>query len=568
MMLLAAGPASAATEDEKLAAFFRDYLDAAFAAEPLRATRLGDHRFDGKLDDLSAAAQAANLKREKQALADLKAKIDVAQLTPAGKLDFEIFQHELTKGIWYVETFDPYRDDPLLYSGYLAESVYLLLTQSTLPKADNLRNATARMARIPTAVEQARANLGKPPRVKVETALVQAKGAVGFYTDEIYSIAGQKKGEGEFAANAEKCAAAIADYAKFLETEVLPRSRAEWRIGKEAYEKKFAFDVDAGVTPDQAFADAEKEFARIEHELAFVSRQLWSTLFPGEVLPPDDADGRRELIRRVLAEIGKDHSTPDSLLKDTQATVGAIKEFIAKADILKLPAPDRCEIRTMPGFARGNSLAYLNPAPPLDTRATSEYAVSPPPEGWDDRKVQSLLAEYNRAMLQILTIHEAYPGHYVQLEYGNRNPSLIRRVFASGTFAEGWAVYTEQVMLDQGYGNGDLKLRMQQLKFYLRAVGNAILDHNMHAGTWTDEQALDFLTTRAFQTEGEARGKIVRAKQTSCQLSTYFVGRNAFYRLRQKVQREQGKDFQLGRFHEAVLSHGTLPVKYLPELVK
>src|SRR5437588_4311682 len=171
-------------------------------------------------------------------------------------------------------------------------------------------------------------------------------------------------------------------------------------------------------------------------------------------------------------------------------------------------------------------------------------------------------------MLGMLAIHEGYPCHSVQLEYMNRNPSLIRRVLQSGVYIEGWAVYTEQMMLDQGYGQGDLALRLNQLKFYLRAVINAILDHKMHCDGMTDEEALAFLMQRAFQSEGEAVAKIIRAKQSSCQLSTYFVGRMAFYALRQKVQRELGEKFELGRFHEAVLDHGTLPVKYLPELVR
>jgi uncharacterized protein (DUF885 family) len=170
-------------------------------------------------------------------------------------------------------------------------------------------------------------------------------------------------------------------------------------------------------------------------------------------------------------------------------------------------------------------------------------------------------------MLQILTIHEGYPGHYVQLEYSNRNSSSIRRVLYSGVFAEGWAVYTEQMMLDQGFGDGDLALRLNQLKFYLRAVANVILDRKMHCDNMTDEEAQKFLVDRVFQSQGEAIGKIIRAKQSSCQLSTYFVGRTAFYRLRQQIEREMGDQFDLGRFHEAVLDNGTLPVKYLPELV-
>ncbi len=222
----------------------------------------------------------------------------------------------------------------------------------------------------------------------------------------------------------------------------------------------------------------------------------------------------------------------------------------------------------MPEFQRGNSTAYLNPAPPLDPLAQSMYAVSPPPSDWDEAKKISLLEEYNRKMLSILTIHEAYPGHYVQLEYSNRHPSLIRKVLSSGVFAEGWAVYTEQMMLDQGFADGDLAMRLMQLKFYLRAVTNAILDHKLHAKGMTDDEAMTLMVEGAYQSQGEAAGKLIRAKQTSCQLSTYFVGRMAFYRLRQQVQRELGDQFDLGRYHEAVLAHGTLPVKYLPELVR
>jgi uncharacterized protein (DUF885 family) len=171
-------------------------------------------------------------------------------------------------------------------------------------------------------------------------------------------------------------------------------------------------------------------------------------------------------------------------------------------------------------------------------------------------------------MLQVLTIHEAYPGHYVQLEYSNRCPSLIRKVLQSGVFIEGWAVYTEQMMLDQGYGDGSLPLRLNQLKFYLRAVANTILDHKMHCTEMTDEEAFRFLTEDAYQSEGEAKLKIIRAKQSSTQLSTYFVGRMAHCRLRQQIQREMGEAFELGRFHEAVLDHGSVPMKYLPELVR
>jgi uncharacterized protein (DUF885 family) len=266
--------------------------------------------------------------------------------------------------------------------------------------------------------------------------------------------------------------------------------------------------------------------------------------------------------------VGKEHGKPEGLITDARATVERIRQFIRDRDILRLPEPDRCRVIEMPEFQRGNSTAYLNSAPPLDPRAASIYAVSPPPKDWDARRVASFLEEYNRHMLQILTIHEAYPGHYVQLEYANRNPSLIRRVLGSGVYIEGWAVYAEQMMLDQGYGQQDLALRLTQLKFYLRAVTNAILDHKMHCTEMNDDEALSLLIDKAFQSEGEARLKIIRAKQTSCQLSTYFVGRMAMVRLRQAIQRELGDRFGLGRYHEAVLDQASVPVKYLPELIR
>jgi uncharacterized protein (DUF885 family) len=270
----------------------------------------------------------------------------------------------------------------------------------------------------------------------------------------------------------------------------------------------------------------------------------------------------------VLAAVANDHGEPGQLIGDARATVAGIKRFIASAGILALPEPDHCQVIEMPEFQRGNAVAYMASPPPLDPSASGHYAISPPPASWDQARVRSFLEEYNRHMLQVLTIHEAYPGHYVQLEYSNRNPSLIRKVLGSGVYIEGWAVYTEQMMLDQGYGNGEPALRLNQLKFYLRAVANAILDHRMHCDGITDEQAMDLLVKQAFQSEGEARLKVIRSKQSSVQLSTYFTGRMAHYRLRQQIQREMGDKFILGHYHEAVLANGSVPVKYLPQLVR
>jgi len=339
-------------------------------------------------------------------------------------------------------------------------------------------------------------------------------------------------------------------------------------LGKLKFARKLELVLDAGMTADQVFADAQTEYDRVSREMYVIARQLWSKYYPKDVLPPDDSDGRRATILKVTSAVSQEHGKPEDLLNDARATVDRIKTFIREKDVLRLPEPDRCQVMEMPEFKRGNSIAYLENAPPLDANAPSLYAVSPPPSYWGAEKVKSFLEEYNQHMLQILTIHEAYPGHYVQLEYSNRAGSLLRRVLQSGVYIEGWAVYTEQTMLDQGYGDGNLPLRLMQLKFYLRAVVNAMLDYRMHCTKMTDDEVMDLLVKGAFQSESEARLKIVRAKQSSTQLSTYFVGRMAHYRLRQRLERELGEKFELGRFHEAVLTQGSIPVKYLPELVR
>ncbi|MFQ3592872.1 MAG: DUF885 domain-containing protein, partial [Gemmataceae bacterium] len=494
--------------------------------------------------------------------------LDRKKLSAQGHIDWDVFRQALRREIWADQHLKSWATDPLLWNEFFCDSVYALFASSTVPKQRNLRNAIQRIGQVPQVILAARAALGKPPRVFTETAIARNKGAIAFYESGIYELAGENPATSPLKPACDKVVAALKEYGSFLEKELLPRSTGEWRIGKEKFAAKLELQLDADCTADQVLADAEAEAERVTREMYIVARQLWHKAYPKEALPPDDAPGRTETIARVLAHFNKDHSKAEELTGEARAVSEKIKKFIAEKDLLRLPEPDRCQIIEMPEFQRGFSVAYLNPAPPLDPKARSYYAISPPPAGWDARRVETLLQEYNRAMMAILTIHEAYPGHYVQLEYSNRHPSFLRKVLQSGVFIEGWAVYTEQMMLDQGYGDGDLVLRLNQLKFYLRAVINAILDHQMHCKEMTDEQAMDLLMKRGFQAEGEARGKVVRAKLSSCQLSTYFVGRMAFYRLRQEVQREQGADFSLGRFHEACLAHGSIPVKHLPVLVR
>ena len=561
-------PACAHTEDAKLAAFFREHLDATFKLQPVTGSSLGDRRFDAQLDDLTAPARARWTEQTKATLAALPQRVSYAALTRAGQIDYEILEHDLKTSLWLTENFDAFVTDPRVYGEYISGAVYSLLVQSSAPKETNVANAIARIKQVPVVLAAAKANLRNPPRVYVETAIQQNKGAIGFYSADLFEITGETPQLAALKAAAAALVPALQDYQKFLETDLLPRATGEWRIGREKFNRKYELETDAGMTADEVYADAQKEFDRVRNDMYVIARQAWSGYFPREALPPADEEGRSATVERVLARVAQDHGQPENIVRDVRATVDAIRKFIASADILRLPEPDLCQIIEMPEFQRGNSTAFMNSPPPLDAKAAGFYAVSPPPKSWDAARVKSYLEEYNSHMIQILTIHEAYPGHYVQMEYANRNPSLVRKVLGSGVFIEGWAVYGEQTMVDQGYGDGNLALRLSQLKFYLRAVLNTILDHRMQCENLSDADAMDLMVKQAFQSEGEARLKVIRSKQSSVQLSTYFTGRMAIYRLRQQVSRELGDKFVLGRFHEAVIANGSVPVKYLPELVR
>ncbi len=568
LALAAACRLSAQNTDAKLESFFKSYLEETFQLRPLDATMLGDHRFDHLLDDISPNARATWLAQAKRTLEALPKAVPYDQLSRDRQIDFEILRDDLARSIWLAENTHPFEEDPRTYGGYISDSVYTLLVQSTLPKETNIKNAIARMALIPGIINVARETLQHPSRPMLETAILQNHGAISFYEEELFTLAGDTPQLPALKNAAKPIVAALRQYQDYLEKDLRPKATDDWRMGKAKFSRKLELELDTGRTADEVLADAEAEFARVQRDMYVISRQLWSKYFPKTPLLPDDDQGRHDTIAKVIREVSHEHGKPEDLVTDARATVDRIKAFIKEHDILRLPEPDRCHILEMPEFRRGNSVAYLESALPLDPSGPSTYAVSPPPSDWKPERVQTFLEEYNRHMLQVLTIHEAYPGHYVQLEYSNRSPSLIRLILGSGTFKEGWAVYTEQMMIDQGYGAGDLALRLSELKFYLRAVTNSILDHKMHCTAMTDDEALNLLTQGAFQSEGEAKLKIIRSKQSTAQLSTYFAGRMAFYRLRQQIQRELGDKFDLGRYHEAVIDHASVPVKFLPELVR
>jgi hypothetical protein len=297
-----------------------------------------------------------------------------------------------------------------------------------------------------------------------------------------------------------------------------------------------------------------------------VAKVLWPTLFEGTRIPEGD-EALQTTVRAVLDAVSREHSTREGIVEDARRVVERLRVFLRERDLVTLPDPDRLAIIVMPEFQAGVSTAYLDPAPPLEPEGRSFYAVEPLPSTATDAEVESRLREYNTYMLDILSIHEGYPGHYLQLEHSNRFPSRIRKIFSSGPMVEGWAVYTERMMVENGFGDGNLKLKLNQLKFYLRAVTNALIDQGLHADAMSEETALELMMKGAFQEANEAAGKLRRAQVTSTQLSTYFVGFQEVQSLRDDVEKAEGANFSLKSFHDRFLSQGSPPVRVIRDFI-
>lgn len=293
---MAQGGPKVSPEDDKLSAFFKEYLVAEFKQRPLEATRLGDHRFDHLLDDVSPKARAAWTERARKVLAELPRRIDYKKLTRGGQVDFEIWRHHLQRSLWLAENTRPFADDPRIYNEYLTESLYLVLTQSTLSKADNVRNCAARMAHIPRIVAAAKESLKNPPKVVVDTAVKQNRGAIAFFDNGIFELAGETPQLSALREGAKKVVPVLKEYQQWLERELLPRASGDWRLGKDKFAKKLELELDTGLSAADVLREAEAEMDHVLAEMYVVARQLWSSLFPGKAMPSDDAEDRKSVV--------------------------------------------------------------------------------------------------------------------------------------------------------------------------------------------------------------------------------------------------------------------------------
>ena len=545
-------------------------LEGWFQLSPVSATQIGDHRFDGELDDLSEGGRARGLEFSQNLLAELQA-LDVAALSRENQVDAAILRNQLQYDIWNAQTLQGWAWDPQLYSGLAGQAIYGLMAREFAPLPERLKSATARMQKIPALLAQARANLdpARVPKVHAETVARQNAGVLGivdtFITPHLDQLDPADRQQAQAAIDGLKTA--VAEHQKWLDETLVPNAKGEFRVGAEVYDQKLQFALLSSLSRAEIKQRAEAELVRVRGEMYAIAQQVLKDTAGAPQLPDNPSPQQQQKAIEAALELAyAQHPARDQVVADARVALDRATAFVREHDLVTVPdAP--VEIIEMPEFQRGVAVAYADSPGPLDKNLKTFYAVSPMPEDWTDAQVESFLREYNSRMIDLLSIHEGTPGHYLEGWHSAKFPSTLRAVLRSGMFAEGWAVYTEKMMADAGYLDNDPLFRLVQLKFYLRTIANAILDQGVHVDGWSREQAMDLMVNQTFQQESEAAGKWTRAQLTSAQLPTYFVGVQEHFDLRKAMEEKQGDAFNLKAYHDQVLSYGAPPVRFVRELM-
>ncbi len=562
LLSLATLNAAATSQDEAFQKIAGDYVEQYLRANPEQATDLGDHRFDGELTDYSAEAQAKDLATQKEFREKLTA-IDGSQLTGANGVDFRILKENIDYQIFRAEDLKEPDWNPLVYMQSLANSLYLLVARDFAPAEKRLPNLRQRMEKIPRVIAQAKTNLQHPPRIHTETAIEQTQGAINLVRQEMAPLLDQAP-QKDLAPLQEKTATALEEYKRWLQNDLLARSNGNFRLGAEKYRKKLHFALASDLSMEEIMKRAQTNLQQTQIAIYETALPLYKKHFPNT----DAATlaDKHKVTAAVLDKLAEQHPNDATVVDFAKTVVTEATSFVKQHELVTVPNVS-LDVIPMPEFKRGVAIAYCDAPGPLEKNGKTFFAVAPTPKDWSKERKESFFREYNNYMIRDLTVHEAMPGHYLQLAHANefRAPTLVRAIFRSGPFIEGWAVYCEQMMAEQGYGGPEVK--MQQLKMRLRAICNAILDQSIHAGNMTEKEAMDLMTKEGYQQEGEAVAKWKRARLTSAQLSTYFVGATEHLDLRAAEQEKLEGDFNLKKYNDQVISYGSPPVKYVRELM-
>jgi uncharacterized protein (DUF885 family) len=555
-----------ATEaDERFEKIAKDYVEGMLAAHPEFATELGDHRFDDQLSDYSPSARESQLARAKQFRDSVKEFSDISKLSGANQVDARILAENIDNEIFELEELKESDWNPLVYNQSLANSLYLLVARDFDTAEKRVPNLRKRMEAIPRVIEQAKQNLQHPPRVHAETAIEQTQGAINLVREGLSPLLERApRMKKDLAPLQEKTAKALDEYKQWLQKDLLPRSDGDFRIGTDKFRKKLRFALASDLSMEEIMKRAQTDLQQTQAAIYETALPLYKKYVPNA--NASDLADKKKVTTAVLDKLAERHPDDNTIVGYCQKVVGEVTDYVKKHDLVTVPEKP-LDVIVMPEFKRGTGIAYCDSPGPLEKNGKTFFAVEPTPKDWTKQRKESFYREYNNYMIRDLTVHEAMPGHYLQLAHANefKAPTMVRAIFRSGTFIEGWAVYTEQMMAEAGYGGPEVK--MQQLKMRLRVICNAILDQSIHAGNLSEQQALDLMMKEGFQQEGEAVAKWKRARLTSAQLSTYFVGVSEHLDLRDKAKAKAGASFDLKKYNDEVLAFGSPPVKYVRELM-
>jgi uncharacterized protein (DUF885 family) len=556
--------------DAAFATLARRFLDGFARLNPSYATSLGDHRFDDRVGDMSTAGRERGLAFARQVLAEL-GRIDRSRLSRDNQIDAALLDNNLRYWIWTDERLRSWAWDPQIYNEAAGGALYSLAARDFAPWPVRLRSAIARMEGIPALLAQARSHL-VPARVPeiFATTVAKQNGGIVSIAEDMLAPHRSELGEADarrFDAALAKLKAAVAEHQQWLDEVLVPNAKGDFRLGPELYDAKLRFALASPLSRAEIKQRAARALVATRAEMYAVARRALAGKAGSPPLPDKPtAEQQQKAIEAALELSYARRPSRDGVEAKAVETLAQATAFVRERQLVSLPdSPIR--VITMPKFQQGVTGAYCDSPGPLEKHLGTFYAISPIPEDWTDEQATSFLREYNDYAMHDLSIHEAMPGHYLQLAHANRHGSTLRAVLASGTFIEGWAVYGQGMMADEGYLGGDPLFRLTMLKLRLRSITNALLDIGIQTEGMSREQAMELMTKTAFQQEREAAKKWVRANLTSAQLPTYFVGYSEHVELRAEAERRRGADFDLKAYHDEVLSHGSPPVRYVRALM-
>ncbi len=578
---ISCGHSSSNSEFPKLT---EDFVYGTLAFSPVYASSQGLHQrggvsYDTQLDDVSYQA----VQRQREFYVNFHKRLegfDRSGLQPEDRADYDIMESQIGLSLFDIDMAQSWRHNPQSYVELIGSALYNPLLLEYAPKEERFRHIIARMNRIPVFMETARRQLWQAPSEWVRVATEENEGNIGL-VDKTLRAAVPEELKAEYDAAASPALDSLRGFNRFLQEDVGRRKGqgpgyigADWRLGAEKYTAKFKLALATDRTPDQVLADAEARLKAVRAQMLELSLPLHAKWAPEHKDHADLTGDAREnqVVKEVLDHIAQSHSTPASYMDDARKDLEDTRNFARDKNLLTLPAGSNLQVIPTPEFQRGiYGVGGFNPAPVFEPQLGAYFWITPIPPEWPKERVESKLREYNFYNLQLLTIHEAMPGHYVQGEFANQiQPKIrgvLRALFSNGPYVEGWAQYITQVMLDEGYMNSAPELKLTLLKQELRVDANAIMDIRLQTNRMTDDQAMELMEKQTFQEHEEAVAKLQRAKLSSAQLPTYFAGWRDWLRVREAVKQSQGAKFSLKDFHDRALKEGGVPLPVLANLL-